>query len=258
VSRNAVVTALVFAGVAAFSAGTAVADLPPPPPPPCSVLNFHEPTQPPASSLQAAVNASNPGDVLQVSGVCNGDTVITKNLGIEGATTEPLFLWQHGHHVPLTQALDGDGMPGSVLTILPGVRLFLQYLAIENGTGGPGATGSFGAGYTVGGGIDNAGSLLPDNDLIVNNTASAGGGVYNEGGSISTSTQNVIEANTATDPNSGGGGLYMQSGTGNLREFVIQGNAAAGHGGGIYFAGGTLTFSASNVTGNTPDNVFVP
>ncbi|HLJ04126.1 MAG TPA: hypothetical protein VKT31_11845 [Solirubrobacteraceae bacterium] len=251
--------ALAIAGVAGFSAGTAVADLPPPPPPPCSVVNFHEYKQPPATSLQAAVNAARPGDVLQVWGFCDGDTVITKNLGIEGAGGPPLFLWEHNHHVPLTQALDGDGVLGSVLTILPGVKLFLQDVAIENGTGGPGASGSFGAGYTVGGGIDNAGSLTLSNNLIINNTASAGGGIYNEAGASLTSVaESLVAGNTATDPSGGGGGLYMQSGTGNLHELFIHGNAAAGHGGGIYFAGGTLTFSASNITGNTPDNLFVP
>ena len=88
-----------------------------------------------------------------------------------------------------------------------------------------------------------------------------GGGIYNNGGTVSIS-DSTISDNTAAageGSNSGlGGGIYNSSGTVAISDSTISGNTAAagaeiggGSGGGIFDAGGTFSISESTISGNT-------
>ncbi|MFC1739142.1 NosD domain-containing protein [Planctomycetota bacterium] len=89
------------------------------------------------------------------------------------------------------------------------------------------------------------------NNIITNNTAYDGGGLYGCDGTIS---NNTISGNTATSNNYGvyGGGLYDCDGT--ITNNTITGNTASGlnvdaYGGGLYGCGGTI--SNNTISGNT-------
>jgi hypothetical protein len=201
----------------------------------------------PVTTLQAAVNAATSGDVLIVNGICYGDTVINKDLTVRGR------YYAAGAHFPHQEALNGTGTRGSVVTIPAGVSVSLSSLVVQGGTGGPGTTGAFTGGFTVGGGIDNAGALTLGNVLITGNTASAGGGIYNETGTITAPIYAYVPRNTATDPAGGGGGIYIGGGTVTATELQIAGNTAAGDGGGVFIssASSLALVPSSSVTANT-------
>jgi predicted outer membrane repeat protein len=207
-----------------------------------------------ATSLQSAVDQATAGDVLGLHGLCHGDTVIDKSLTIKGTR------WMGGGNFHPTspghasvQELDGDGLPGSVVTILPCASVMLNSILITGGTGGPGVYGQFGDGYTVGGGIDNAGNLSTMACSITQNSATAGGGIYMEGGTFSNPNESNTTGNTAVT----GGGMFVADGAVNVGEMRIFGNAATEHGGGVYVGGGVFTLPrAFFVRNNTPDNVF--
>jgi hypothetical protein len=223
--RTLFVTGLALVGVLAGSVGASAQLTTEPQGTVCRVQDARHHFASAAHTLQAAVDAASPGDTLAVQGICHGDTVVNKNLAIQGTrfVVNANFSTPHGG-VPVIQVLDGDDASGSVVTVLPGVTVALRYLIIENGTGGDGATGSFGGGFTVGGGIDNAGALTLQGVLITNNTASSGRGIYNEGGSLTSRSRSIVTANTATGPGSGGGGIFIAGGTVNLGEMAIFGN----------------------------------
>ena len=202
------------------------------------------------TTLQAAVNAATPGDTLIVNGICYGDTVISKDLTIRGR------YYAAGAHFPHQEALNGTGTRGSVVTIPAGVSVSLSSLAVQGGTGGPGATGAFTVGFTVGGGIDNAGALVLGDVLITGNTASAGGGIYIGGGTV-TASELQIAGNTAAGD---GGGSFISSGSSLTLapSSSVIANSAGHNGGGIFTdLGAALTLgSGTRISGNLPTNIF--
>ena len=95
-----------------------------------------------------------------------------------------------------------------------------------------------------GGGIDNDGQyaqLTLDDSQIVGNMATLGGGIYNDGGTISVTNRSVISGNVATwkfnglSPD-GGGGISSRENDDQLtidNSMIIGNQAPASFGGGI-------------------------
>jgi hypothetical protein len=107
----------------------------------------------------------------------------------------------------------------------------------------------------VGGGIANVGSLALEDSDIGRNKSSVGG--VGGGGVFNTGELNLdscaIEGNTASAGR--GGGIYNAGGsvTFGPRGGTVTGNVAT-EGGGVYSEDGTVTLGSTVVSGNAPDN----
>ena len=84
-----------------------------------------------------------------------------------------------------------------------------------------------------------------------------GGGLYNDGGSL-TVTGSLVEGNTATGTSGSGGGVLNNAGTFTASDSTFVGNDALRAGGGIETAAGTVTLTDvdfdANTTGAAPGN----
>jgi predicted outer membrane repeat protein len=172
-------------------------------------------------TLQAAVDASEAGDTLVVSGICVGSTTITKNLVVTGGQ------------------LSGGGTQTPV--IVDGATVRLDSLKIIDGRG---VTG---------------GGLVVQNGAVVNLFASrvTGNSAVNGGGiAVTASTLNLglsaVDSNVAS---LSGGGIFAQNGTDlNINESDVLGNQSGADGGGIFAfngGGGSVTVqNFSRVDGN--------
>ncbi len=100
-----------------------------------------------------------------------------------------------------------------------------------------------------GGGVFNAGNLIVNNSTISANTAGAsGGGIYN------TSVGTLVLNNTTVSNNTGpGGGIYNNGGTVTLRDRIVAKNNA-----GTVDCGGTIGTAGYNLIGNTSGCSFTP
>ena len=203
----------------------------------CLIINAAADTS--YTSLQAAQNAASPGATLWVRGTCTGTTQITKSLTLTGQ-----------HPAGFTAPTLSGGGQGSTLAIgvagAAAVTVTINTLTITGGNVG------------TGGGIFNfAGTLTLNDSSITGNTAKNGGGIFAEEGSV-TLNDSSITGNTASGP---GGGILIASDNVTLNgSSIITGNTASG-GGGIYNSSlntPPLGVTATNVTGNTPDNCEGP
>src|SRR5262249_54995418 len=97
-------------------------------------------------------------------------------------------------------------------------------------------------------------------DAFTSNTAEKGGGIYNEGGSI-TLAESIVTGNVATyyqeDPHIehpvktfGGGGIYTEGGSLTLTNSAVTNNRGEGKGGGIDNEEGRLKLNDSTVADN--------
>ncbi|MCU0502906.1 MAG: hypothetical protein MUC51_14290 [Anaerolineae bacterium] len=89
------------------------------------------------------------------------------------------------------------------------------------------------------------------NLTVSHGSATAGGGIYNAGGTVNV-INSTVNYNISTATSTGGGGIYNAGGTLNVTNSTLDSNrtlAQSSHGGGIYNAGGTL-----NVTNSTLDS----
>ena len=101
--------------------------------------------------------------------------------------------------------------------------------------------------YANGGGISNTGTVSLEGTQVLQNTATEGGGIYNNGQLSTVSTSSVISDNTSSG---NGGGLYNDtSGSATVTGMWIDSNQAS-NGGGFYNAG-TLQASESTFSSNT-------
>ncbi len=84
------------------------------------------------------------------------------------------------------------------------------------------------------------------------NTAGNGGGLYNDGGTV-TLTDCTVSGNSSTLSSvaGGGGGVATASGTTTLYDCTVSGNSAARDGGGLIVLGGTMTLFNCTVVGNS-------
>ena len=210
-------------------------------------------------SIQDAINATSPVDLIQVTGICRGvhplevagstisQTVhLTQSLTIQGGwngdfslrTGEPTYV-------------DPEGR-GRGFYVSGSFSATIESLTILNGDasglgGGP-------AGADAGGGIYNASDSTFRQVAVLTSTATLGGGFYHHSGSAHITLQNdplapapgdglanpwgmsEFTANSATN----GGGLYHNSGLLTLDGVLLQNNSAT-LGGGLYNQSPSLT-----------------
>jgi hypothetical protein len=129
-----------------------------------------------------------------------------------------------------------DGNNSVQVFVVNGVTFTLKSLTISRGSA------------SRGGGLDNEGGTVTiSNSTFSSNTASsAGGGIYNENGGTMTISNSSITHNTA--PFDGGIG---NSGTMIIRNSSISSNTATVDSGGVGNYTGTITIRNSNITRNT-------
>jgi Right handed beta helix region len=180
------------------------------------------------SSIKAAIAAPTTldGDTLAIAAgtYTEAGILVSKSLILQGA----------GAASTIVQAAATQGTASDrVFSISSGVTVTLRELTIQYGS----ILSSYG------GGLYNAGKLTLTNSTISDNTAFAGGGLFNNSNSTLTLTNSTISGNTATY----GGGL-LNEGTLTLTHSTISGNAAT-YGGGLLNAD-PLTLANSIVAKN--------
>ncbi len=116
-----------------------------------------------------------------------------------------------------------------------------------------------------GGGLWNSavGTMTVDGSFVERNVAngdaadSGGGGLYNDGGTLTVSKSEVND-NTATVGSGSGGGILNNGGMLDVDDTTIRGNVSARAGGGIETVAGTVdlhrVFLNGNTTGDAPGN----
>ena len=130
-----------------------------------------------------------------------------------------------------------------VFLVSGGVTASLSNLTIQHGNNGSGGGGI----YNDGGTLSVTNSTLSANSTSGDN----GGGIYNNGGPL-TVTNSTLAGNSAVIGN--GGGIY-NNGTLTLTNSTLAGNGAGVNGGGIYNAfGRTLSATNSTLSGNSAGN----
>jgi hypothetical protein len=202
----------------------------------CDVANRTVVPHPHYGSLQAAVDAATPGDLLRVTGTCVGHTDVDRDLKIKGHETVAAG----------TPTLSG-GKADTVLHVDEGVTVAVRELTIRDGRGSKGAYPD-----TWGGGIGNDGTLTLRSVVVRNNRSDDGGGISNRG-SLTLAGHTVIKRNHAK--NNGGGidvdatagpAVLTMNGTSRIRENT------AGWGGGVNLYDGSITMNdASEIYNNT-------
>ena len=200
-------------------------------------------------SLQSAVDAAAPNDLLVVRGTCVGSTIVDKSLTITGLANPGLG----------SPVLDGQN-GGTVLRIgleppTP-IEVVISRLTITHGSahagGGIVNFGTLSLSYATvtrnaGGGILNEGlGLMLDHSSVTGNVSDfRGGGITNR--STMTLTDSAVATNTAVD----GGGVWSD-GFATLRDSSVTGNSARGDGGGVFNLG-ALDSEGSIIRGNTSE-----
>ncbi len=209
------------------------------------------------NTVQAAVDAAQPDDVVKVAGRCTAINerggltqiaYISKSLTIQGGYTTTN--WSTPDPISNPTTLDALGL-GRVLYVSGDVAPTIAGLRITGGD----ATDLGGMPWgDVGGGIYiNAASAIISNNLIYSNTAvDTGGGVFlvNSPASL---LNNVIERNSMPSGGSGAGvTVYDSSAT--LDNNVVRDNHGHDWGGGVLVSGGSPTISANTISGNSVIN----
>jgi len=206
------------------------------------------------SSVQAAVDAANPGDVIKVAA---GDyTDISARKGV----TQVVYISktvtiQGGYTTAFTEPPDPNansttldaGGQGRVLYITGDISPTVEGLRITGGDAD--GLGGHLWGYDAGGGVCIITATVTVMDSqVFSNTALAGGGLYVRGSA--TLISNTIADNIAK---SQGGGLYI-SGDATLTGNTLTGNKSQANGGGLYvsgeatLAGNTISDNAAGVS----------
>ncbi len=191
-----------------------------------------------SGTLRALIGAASPGSTIVFDHRLDGRTIalkqgaleVTKSLDIEGPGAGQLTI--------------SGNAAGRVFDISSGATVTLARLTIADGKA------------SVGGGIDNAGTLLLDHSTVSNNQAVGGlggGGILNEAGAILTLEHSALIDNTATAGSDAvdvfGGGL-LNEGSAIVTASTFTGNRALG-GGGSSFFGGSVGGGLDNFGGAT-------
>ncbi len=135
-----------------------------------------------------------------------------------------------------TGASTVDGRNASqVFNIGPAASVTLGQLAIIDGNA------------SLGGGIQNAGTLTLTNSTVAASVASNGGGIYNQQGATLALAGTTVSQNVAGRD---GGGIANNGGTLQLSRSTVAGNKASLAGGGIVDFFGTVSVSQSTIAGN--------
>lgn len=195
------------------------------------------------TSIQAAQNASAPGDTIDVRGtVTEQGIVLDRSLTIRSGLAQ----------APIVQAATLPGLATDrVFYIAPGITVVLQDLVIRNGM--------FTSGF--GGGVAAFGNAVLKRCTVTDCRANGGGGVYgsanlmlsdctvqynqgdaNGGGILSQGATFVLERSTvALNRSFEGGGLKVSGGSANLVNSTVALNRANNGGGGLFNEFGAVT-----------------
>ncbi len=215
-------------------------------------------------SIQAAVDAGHPSDLLKVAGYCTGINrygglrqvvYLSKTLTIQGGYTYTQWSQPNPLLNPTTVDAQGAGrvffITGTTAPVLDGLKI----------TGGD-ATDlpDCEAESNAGGGIYVHGAAAQISHCdIYSNVASTtkpgyGGGLY-VADSLSTITGNTFHDNIAgTGQTGGGGGLYVSGGRASIIGNTFRNNTAStantGYGGALYVANGQATINGNTLYDN--------
>ena len=138
--------------------------------------------------------------------------------------------------VPLTITVDGAGAASTVVKATGKFRVMTVTAHATASLGNLQVTGGKAGPNSYGGGIFSQGKLTLSGDTLTGNTAGAGGGVANAGGSL-TVTSSPIESNNGGGFGGGGiqnGGPKNVPGTVLVGGSTISGNVTTNEGGGIF------------------------
>jgi hypothetical protein len=135
--------------------------------------------------------------------------------------------------------VDGAGR-SLVFQVDSGVTATIDHLTVTHGSIPEG-------GY--GGGISNSGTLTVSHSTLSADSASRGGGIYNDRGILAVSND-TLSANSATYV---GGGIYNNGGTVTVSSSALSSNSA-GYGGGIENSRGTVTVNDSTLSADSALN----
>ncbi len=167
----------------------------------------------------------------------------TYSLTIAGAGLDEGDLDILANGLPLDLRIETDGTAAATIQMtvngqrvmeIQGGTVELHNLVITGGAlDGPG------------GGILNDGNLTLTDSILRNNTATAGGGLYNSGTAVINNSQIALNNGTFL----GGGGIYSD-GELTISNSMVRANQASS-GGGIYQAAGTLVVQGSSINLNS-------
>ncbi len=179
-----------------------------------------------SGSLRNAIATANSGDTITFS-LPNPSTItLASTLSI--CNSQTLTIMGPG----ASQVAISGNSAVQVLNVCGGVTLTLSGVTIEKGS-------AFGS---LGGGIENYGTLAVSNSTLTGNFSdTAGGGIFNFG--TLTVTNSTLSGNSTTGGCSSGqgGGISSSSGTVTVTDSTLTGNSANCEGGGI-FNRATLTY----------------
>ncbi len=180
-----------------------------------------------AGPVQDMINSIEDGGIVVIgSGTFNETLTVNKNLTLQGVSSSATIL---------QPAASGQ----RVITVASGYTLVLKNLKV---TGGQLTNAAGGGVYLAGGNLTLLGAH------ITNNSASYGGGVFQEGGSGRVeAVGSVIQGNTATFH---GGGMYVR-GSASLTDTQVISNAAGNHGGGVHVDAGSAVINGGLFSGNS-------
>ncbi|MCB0163799.1 MAG: right-handed parallel beta-helix repeat-containing protein [Anaerolineae bacterium] len=210
-------------------------------------------------AVQTAIDAATDGDVVRVAGVCagvrpfdDGGTVVNQTILI----TKPITV-QGGY--TKTNNLDGPSDPETNPTVLDalggGRTVYItttsNSLIVLEGLHLRGGNDTNGGAMLVRSGV-----VSMTHNRIYSNTATSGGAIYNEAGTVTLQGDNLLDTgdneiygNTATD----GGALYNAGGQMTVDDALLHDNTAT-DGGAFYHAGGTSVLQNNILRDNSADN----
>ncbi|HXE53013.1 MAG TPA: choice-of-anchor Q domain-containing protein, partial [Tepidisphaeraceae bacterium] len=197
--------------------------------------------------LRYAVNAAQPGDVIQFDP--SHFQPLSQPYLIQLEADQPLVLANNvtikglGPSIIGVSGSNHSSNQGTVFIVNPGVTAEIDGLLITNGFQELGNAA----------GIDNEGTLALNNCAVTNcSTPQNGGGIFNNG--TLTLTTTTVSGNRAAN----GAGIYNQAGSVTLNGCTVSSNTSqAGRGAGLYNAG-TLLVTNSTFSGNSVDNSSTP
>jgi uncharacterized repeat protein (TIGR01451 family) len=226
------------------------------------------------TSIQAAVDAAIPGDVIKVAagtytGVNNyGGSVqmvyISKTVTIQGGYT--ITDGFTGPPDPAANPTTLDALElGRVVYITSNASITIENLSLTNGTAAGNGGGIYHAGDDLilnnttvfsnaaalgGGGVYiESGNVTLNGAQVLNSSALfSGGGIYNVGGVLNVSNGSVIAQNRTMS--SGFGGGIQNRATLTVTDSTVRDNYASNNGGGVYNSG-TAAIANSTILSNT-------
>jgi parallel beta-helix repeat protein len=227
------------------------------------------------SNIQAAIDAASTGDLIKVSGTCQGVhnrgvytqvAYIDDTVTVRGGYSPDFATWDPKAHPTI---LDAQGLGNVVVVDGAGTAApTLETLQLTNGS-----TSQYGAGIYVndahpvisrcqvysntsgksGGGIalwDATNSTLVSNYVYSNASGASGGGIYLYRSDGSTLTDNAIFRNNALD----GGGLYMNNSDTVMTNTALFHNQASSDGSGMETRSSAIHLLHSTIARNRSGN----